>query len=63
MASAWNASAAREFALYDGWIAVDGTCRRPVRAEPIEPTLFLGGHTGFMEDPAKFADRLREVIG
>jgi pimeloyl-ACP methyl ester carboxylesterase len=28
----------------------------------IEPALFPGGHGGFMEDPAKFADRLREVI-
>jgi pimeloyl-ACP methyl ester carboxylesterase len=29
----------------------------------IEPTIFPGGHGGFMEDPAKFAARLREVLG
>lgn len=29
----------------------------------IEPAIFPGGHGGFMEDPAKFATRLREVIG
>jgi pimeloyl-ACP methyl ester carboxylesterase len=28
----------------------------------IEPTLFPGGHGGFMENPARFAKRLREVI-
>jgi len=28
----------------------------------LEPVLFPGGHGGFMENPAKFADRLREVI-
>lgn len=29
----------------------------------IEPTLFPGGHTGFVEDPAAFAARLRGVVG
>jgi len=29
----------------------------------VEPTIFPGGHGGFMEDPAKFAARLREVLG
>ncbi|MFE9747384.1 alpha/beta fold hydrolase [Saccharothrix saharensis] len=29
----------------------------------IEPTRFPGGHIGFAEDPARFAVRLREVLG
>ncbi|MFF3573072.1 alpha/beta hydrolase [Nocardia jiangxiensis] len=29
----------------------------------IEPTLFPGGHVGFVENPAVFAARLREVVG
>ncbi|TYB46697.1 alpha/beta fold hydrolase [Actinomadura chibensis] len=28
----------------------------------IEPTLFPGDHIGFTEDPARFADRLRELL-
>lgn len=28
----------------------------------IEPTLFPGGHAGFMEQPDAFAERVREVI-
>ncbi|MFQ6330753.1 alpha/beta fold hydrolase [Nocardia sp. CWNU-33] len=28
----------------------------------VEPVLFPGGHTGFVEDPAAFAPRLREVL-
>ena len=27
-----------------------------------EPTMFPGGHTGFAEDPAGFAARLRSVL-
>jgi pimeloyl-ACP methyl ester carboxylesterase len=40
----------------------DRTSRALAVELKIEPTLFPGGHGGFMEDPAKFADRLREVI-
>lgn len=40
----------------------DRTSRALGAALDIKPTLFPGGHGGFMEDPAKFADRLREVI-
>ncbi|NIJ13693.1 pimeloyl-ACP methyl ester carboxylesterase [Saccharomonospora amisosensis] len=29
----------------------------------VEPTRFPGGHIGFVEDPAAFAARLREVLG
>jgi pimeloyl-ACP methyl ester carboxylesterase len=28
----------------------------------VEPTAFPGGHIGFVEDPARFADRLRAVL-
>lgn len=28
----------------------------------ISPTMFPGGHTGFLEDPARFATRLRAVL-
>ncbi len=41
-------------------------CDRATRALAtelgIEPTLFPGGHIGFVEDPAAFAPRLREVL-
>ena len=41
-------------------------CDRTTRALStelkIEPTLFPGGHGGFMENPPAFAARLREVI-
>lgn len=42
-------------------------CDRATRALAAElktePNLFPGGHAGFMQDPAGFADRLREVVG
>ncbi|RDI51008.1 alpha/beta fold hydrolase [Nocardia mexicana] len=41
----------------------DLTSRTLAAELDLEPTLFPGGHTGFMEDPVKFAERLREVIG
>lgn len=41
----------------------DRTSRALAAELHIEPTMFPGGHGGFMEDPAKFAARLREVIG
>jgi hypothetical protein len=28
----------------------------------IEPTIFPGDHIGFVEDPDRFADRLRAVL-
>jgi len=28
----------------------------------VEPTVFPGGHTGFVEDPARFVDQLRAVL-
>jgi pimeloyl-ACP methyl ester carboxylesterase len=40
----------------------DRTSRALAAALKIEPVLFPGGHGGFMEDSATFADRLREVI-
>ncbi|HEU5353625.1 MAG TPA: alpha/beta hydrolase [Actinocrinis sp.] len=40
----------------------DRTSRALATALKLEPVLFPGGHGGFMEDPVKFADRLREVI-
>jgi pimeloyl-ACP methyl ester carboxylesterase len=40
----------------------DRTSRALAAALKLEPVLFPGGHGGFMEGPAKFADRLREVI-
>jgi pimeloyl-ACP methyl ester carboxylesterase len=39
----------------------DRTSRALAAGLKIEPTLFPGGHGGFMEDPARFAKRLREV--
>jgi pimeloyl-ACP methyl ester carboxylesterase len=41
----------------------DRTSRALAGELGIEPTLFPGSHGGFMEDPARFAKRLREVIG
>ena len=41
----------------------DHTSRTIAAELKTEPSLFPGGHGGFMEDPAGFADRLREVIG
>jgi hypothetical protein len=40
----------------------DRTSRALAAELGIEPTLFPGGHAGFVEDPATFADRLREVL-
>jgi pimeloyl-ACP methyl ester carboxylesterase len=40
----------------------DRTSRALATELKIEPTLFPGGHGGFMEDPVRFAARLREVI-
>jgi pimeloyl-ACP methyl ester carboxylesterase len=41
-------------------------CDRSTRALAgrlgLEPTLFPGGHTGFLEDPPAFAARLREIL-
>lgn len=41
----------------------DRTSRALAAELKLEPTIFPGGHGGFMEDPAKFAARLREVLG
>lgn len=40
----------------------DRTSRALAAELKIEPTLFPGGHAGFLENPAAFATRLREVI-
>jgi pimeloyl-ACP methyl ester carboxylesterase len=40
----------------------DRTSRALAAALRIEPTLFPGDHTGFAEDPAAFASRLRSVL-
>jgi hypothetical protein len=40
----------------------DRTSRALARALGTEPTMFPGGHTGFAEDPAAFATRLRSVL-
>jgi len=40
----------------------DRTSRALAAALGIEPTMFPGGHTGFAEDPAGFADRLSSVL-
>ncbi|WP_067563659.1 alpha/beta fold hydrolase [Nocardia acidivorans] len=40
----------------------DRTSRELGAALGIEPTLFPGGHGGFMEDPEAFAKRVREVL-
>ncbi|WP_433653974.1 alpha/beta fold hydrolase [Nocardia sp. CA-128927] len=41
----------------------DHTTRALAAQLGIEPTLFPGGHVGFVEDPATFVTRLREVLG
>ncbi|MEV5834635.1 alpha/beta hydrolase [Nocardia sp. NPDC052112] len=41
----------------------DRTSRALGAAIGVAPTVFPGGHTGFVEDPAMFAVRLREVLG
>jgi len=41
----------------------DRTSRALAAALGIEPTMFPGGHVGFVEDPAAFAARLRVVLG
>ncbi|WP_054812539.1 alpha/beta fold hydrolase [Nocardia arizonensis] len=40
----------------------DRTSRALAAALGVEPVIFPGGHGGFIEDPAGFAPRLREVI-
>ena len=40
----------------------DRTSRALAAALGLEPTMFPGGHTGFAEDPAGFAVRLRSVL-
>ncbi|MGW4767155.1 alpha/beta fold hydrolase [Nocardia sp. NPDC004278] len=40
----------------------DRTSRALGTAIGVTPTIFPGGHTGFVEDPAAFAGRLREVL-
>lgn len=40
----------------------DHTSRALASALGIEPTVFPGGHTGFVEDPKAFATRLRAVL-
>jgi pimeloyl-ACP methyl ester carboxylesterase len=41
----------------------DRTSRALATALRTEPTMFPGGHIGFVRDPARFAARLREVLG
>lgn len=41
----------------------DRTSRALALALDVEPAMFPGGHTGFAEDPAGFAARLRAVLG
>lgn len=41
----------------------DHTSRALGEAIGVTPTIFPGGHTGFVEDPIGFAVRLREVLG
>lgn len=47
--------------------STDELCDRTSRALAaqldIEPTMFPGGHTGFVDDPNTFADRVRDVLG
>lgn len=40
----------------------DRTSRALAAALDIEPTFFPGGHIGFVDDPAVFAERLRAVL-
>lgn len=41
----------------------DRTSRALAAETRIEPTMFPGGHIGFVEDPAAFGARLRDVLG
>ncbi|PXX70834.1 pimeloyl-ACP methyl ester carboxylesterase [Nocardia tenerifensis] len=41
----------------------DRTTRALAEQLGLEPALFPGGHAGFVEDPATFAERLRAVLG
>jgi pimeloyl-ACP methyl ester carboxylesterase len=41
----------------------DRTSRALAAGLGIEPTMFPGSHIGFLQDPARFAVRLREVLG
>jgi pimeloyl-ACP methyl ester carboxylesterase len=41
----------------------DRTSRALAAELGTEPTMFPGGHVGFVEDPARFATRLRAVLG
>ena len=41
----------------------DRTSRALAAALGVEPTMFPGSHIGFLEDPAAFAARFREVVG
>lgn len=47
--------------------STDQLCDRTSRAlaaeAGVEPTMFPGGHVGFVEDPAAFATRIRDVLG
>ena len=47
--------------------STDELCDRTSRALAaqldIEPTMFPGGHTGFVDDPNTFAARVRDVLG
>ena len=47
--------------------STDELCDRTSRALAaqldIEPTMFPGGHTGFVDDPNTFAARMRDVLG
>jgi hypothetical protein len=40
----------------------DRTARALAGLLGIEPTMFPGGHIGFVEDPVAFAARLRDVL-
>jgi hypothetical protein len=41
----------------------DRASRALGEAIDVEPTIFPGGHTGFAEDPARFAAALRPLLG
>jgi pimeloyl-ACP methyl ester carboxylesterase len=49
-----------------GETSADQLCDRTTRALAaqlgVEPIMFPGGHTGFADDPIRFAPRLREVL-
>ncbi|MFD1046671.1 hypothetical protein ACFQ1S_14480 [Kibdelosporangium lantanae] len=40
----------------------DRTSRALAAELGVEPTMFTGGHTGFVEDPGAFAEELRKVL-